>query len=112
MVDILGLNYTPNPYVGNKNGYVRIETKATDAMATDCRMPFDADVDKTKLGPPQTFTGFAASENSKYIVPELYLNGDRKDLAVGSVAKVFDSNGKLINEYTLKFENNIWEWKK
>lgn len=81
-------------------------------MATDCRMPFNADVDKTNLGPPQTFTGFAASENSKYIVPELYLNGGLTPLKESSVAKVFDSDGKVISVYLLENKNNIWEWKK
>jgi hypothetical protein len=58
-------------------------------------MPFNADVDKTQLGPPQTLTGFAASENSKYIVPELYLNGGFTPLAVNSVAKRFNADGTL-----------------
>ena len=45
-------------------------------------------------------------------MPELYLNGGFTPLKESSVAKVFDSDGKVISVYLLENKNNIWEWKK
>ncbi|MCF8360884.1 MAG: hypothetical protein K9H26_19200 [Prolixibacteraceae bacterium] len=57
-------------------------------------MPFE--VPSSKFLEPQTFTGFAGSENSKYLVPELYIdNDDFLPLNAGSVANRFNADGTI-----------------